>query len=488
MNGALWLLALVIAESPLLLLVLKDGFFDRCSFIITSAVVIVELIMPFFDFGDPSVVWKLFLAQVLLFSSFVCVSRIRQRKSLFLMALASIVSNGGWFLAVQVLAGAYLSAEQGIGISESIGLLVSAVAGALVGRLVGVQWAIWMENRWQIRLNSVGSTTIRWLDSYTQPIIGILLLGCLFVYGTIGLVPIRDLLITTALGFAQNAVHTINERLANRNHPGWPVLTGLLSGIIFIVNWTFLMGYTKSGGFMPVVLLIPYTLATVAGGNLSADLSMALERLLNLGADAHVLNGESYAEVTWHKTVLLVTAVSCAAYLVASEYVLRFFGLTTHMIVLPFKIFAGMDFERPASLFLGGALFFASNVTQTLSSRAGNRNNAPYHAVTCLMHGLVTFGTGTFVVLNARFLDLIPVAALGSSLGQLFAQRWSMRVERWLGSVMEVEGEWNCRHRLTGKRLATKLVDDKRILQARRATSKGTTQCDLGAVMGKENS
>ena len=71
------------------------------------------------------------------------------------------------------------------------------------------------------------------------------------------------------------------------------------------------------------------------------------------------------------------------------------------------------------------------------SRRVRNLNNAPYHVVTRLVHDLLTLETGTFVVLNVGFLDLVSVAAFGFSLGQLFARRWGMRMEWCLGSVMK---------------------------------------------------
>jgi hypothetical protein len=420
-----------------LLLLFGERAFDARSLFISNLILVVALAAPYLGLGDPRLLWSYVLTQMLLFLSFVCVSRIRQRKSLFLMAIATVGSNAGWFLAAQVLASAYLSRSQGISSHETAGLLVAAVVGAVIGRLVGVQWMMSLEERWHLRTDSVGSAALQWLDAHTKWMISAALLACIAVYVTFHLVPGRDLLIVIALGFVQNAITTVNARFANRNHPGWPVITGLLAGVVFIVNWTFLIGYTESGGVMPLVLLIPYTIATVAGGNLSAFLSMAIERMLNLNADAHVVNKDLYAGVTWHKTVLLATAVGCGAYLTMSEHVLAFFGFDIHAIALPVTLPVGKELERSASLLLGGVLFLLHSITHTLSSRAGNRNNSPYHAVTCLMHGVVTFGIGTFVVLNARFLDLVPVAAFGSTLGQLFAQHWSIRIERCLGSVMD---------------------------------------------------
>jgi hypothetical protein len=101
----------------------------------------------------------------------------------------------------------------------------------------------------------------------------------------------------------------------------------------------------------------------------------------------------------------------------------------------------GTEFGRGVSMVMAGVLFFLSNVTHTLSSRAGNRNSSTYHAVTCILDGMMTFWTGTFVILNARFLDIVPIAAFGTALGQLWAQRCSMGMERWLGSVMGESGE-----------------------------------------------
>ena len=95
------------------------------------------------------------------------------------------------------------------------------------------------------------------------------------------------------------------------------------------------------------------------------------------------------------------------------------------------------EWARPATLLFGGLMFFIQNVTHTLSSRAGNRNHASYHAVTCVFHGVLYFLTGSFVILNANFMDLVPLAILAlrqdSSLRNV-----SLKVERHLMSVMDV--------------------------------------------------
>jgi hypothetical protein len=447
-DSSWWMFAVMcIIGSPLLLQWVKDGAPDVRSFLISLCAVSVVFAAPYLGFGDQAVVWKFLLAQTLLFMSFVCVSRIRQRKSLFLMALASVGSNGGWFLAMQILAGAYLASKQGIVDAQSIGVLMAAIAGTLVGRLVGVQWMTWVEKRFQVRTDSVGTPTLKWLDAHTQPALRVIFFGTLAVYGVLhfvtGVVSIVDVVVVMTLGFVQSNVYTINTRFANRDHPGWPVLTGLLGGVVFMVHWTYLIGYTQSGGFMPLVLMIPYTVATVYGANSGAVLSMMLEKMLGIEVDTHKKSAakDAFKQVTWHKPVLIGIALVCGVYLVTSGYVLAMIGATAHTISLPFTLFAGTQWERPAALFMGGLVFFLNNITHTLSSRAGNRDHAPYHAVTCVVHGVVTFATGTFVVLNAHFLDLVPVAAFGSAAGQLFAQKWSMGMEKWLSSVMDVPQE-----------------------------------------------
>jgi hypothetical protein len=438
------LLAALLAISPLLLLKLECGSFDARSSMITVVATMLALAMPSLGFGDEGVVWKFFLGQLMLFASFVAISRVRNRKSLFLTALAGVGSNGGWYLAMFVLAEGYLLTRTGVTLDVFVGLLTAAVCGTLVGRLVAVQWMMWVEKRWQVRTDSVGSAGLRNLDDQTMRGLLVALFGCLALYAAFGWASMRDVTVVMTLGVFQSAVYTVNARLANRDHPGWPVISGLVASVVFMVHWVFLIAYTQSGAFMPLSLLVPYTVATIIGANFGVVQAMLFEKKHGITVDSHVKKGsgkKDYSDVTWHRKILFITSVICGAYLVASEQILSTLGLTAHAIVLPLTPFAGTGLERPAALFIGGLVFFASNITHTVSSRAGNRNHAPYHAVTCVIHGLMVFGTGSFVILNPSIPDLIPVAALGSALGQLFAQRFSMTMEAWLVTVMDVPEE-----------------------------------------------
>lgn len=440
-----WLvLTLLVLGSPALLWLTGSPVFDKRSFILALIAGGIAAIVPFAGLGEARLVWQVLFAQTLLFATYVSVSRMRQRKSAFLHAVMSVGSNGGWFLTMFVLATAYTHAQKtlhGFELSlEFAGFLIAAIAGILGGRLVGVQWMQWVEKRFAVRTDSVGSPALARLDRYTVPTLLYALVGTVAACLLFQLAPLQDVLIVTALGFLQNGIYAFNTRLANRNHPGWPVVTGLLGGVIFIIHWTYLLGYSATGGIMPFALLLPYTVATVAGSNVGALFSMVFEGWFGLNKpDAHVKEKKEYTGVTWHERLLLGTTFLCVFYLFWSVPILGSFGLEAHAIVLPFPFFEGSDLARAMALVFGGLMFFANNITHTLSSRAGNRNHAPYHAATCVLHGLVTFWMGAFVILNARFLDLIPVAALGSAAGQLYAQKFSMWMEKRLVSVMDVD-------------------------------------------------
>lgn len=445
MFDSLWLaLTLVVLGSPALLWLAGSPVFDKRSFVLALVAGGIVAVVPLVGLGEARLVWQVLFAQTLLFATYVSVSRMRQRKSAFLHAVMSVGSNGGWFLTMFVLATAYTHAQKtlhGFDLSlEFAGFLIAATAGILGGRLVGVQWMQWVEKRFAVKTDSVGSPALALLDRHTVPTLLYALVATVAACLLFRLAPARDVFIVTLLGFLQNGIYAFNTRLANRNHPGWPVVTGLLGGVIFIVHWTYLLGYSATGGMMPFALLLPYTVATVAGSNVGALFSMIFESWLGLNKpDAHVKEGKEYKNVSWHHSLLVAVALICAGYLLWSEPLLATLGLTAHAITLPFSFFDGTGYARTAAMVFGGLMFFANNITHTLSSRAGNRNHAPYHAATCVLHGLITFWMGAFVILNARFLDLIPVAALGSAAGQLYAQKFSMWMEKKLVSVMDVD-------------------------------------------------
>jgi hypothetical protein len=411
-------------------------------------------LLPLFGIGNQEFVWQMLFAQVSLFIAYVSVSRTRQRKSLFLIALTSVFSNGGWFLTMFVLASAYAHAQsmlQGFSLSAEFFVFLAVItAGTLGGRLVGVQWMRFVETKFKLRSDSVKSPTLIALDLKTIPFLVWALVIAMLISVVSGIIPARDMFIVVTLGLLQNAVYSINTRLANRDHPGWPVVTGILGSVILIVHWTYLLKYTASGGTMPLLLFLPYTLATVAGSTIGSRLSMSIEDILGLKPDAHVKEEEEkkkkeskkkYQTIKWHHRLLAVVAIISGAYIFWNEEILLWFGLLPQAIVLPFTVSDWGLSARTIALLFGGLIFFLHNATFTLMSRAGNRDHATYHAILCVLLGFMAFWHGSFVILNARFIDLIPVVAFASALGQLFAQEFSMWMEKKLNSVMDVEPE-----------------------------------------------
>ncbi len=446
MFDSIWLVfTFLVLGSPALLWWARSPTFDGQSFRFALAAGGIAAVLPLLGFGDQLLVWQILFAQTAMFVIYVSVSRTRQRQSPFLNAVLGIFSNGGWFLSMFVLANAYTHAQKtlhGTALSmQFIGFLAAMIGGILGGRLVGVQWMLWVEKKYAVRTDSVGSPGLVRLDRYTNSTLTYGLVISVAVILLLGLAPVRDVLIVVGIGLIQKIVYAINSRLVNRNHPGWPMVTGLLTSVVFIIQYAYLLGYSAAGGTMPLALLVPYTVATVAGGNIGVLFSMIFEKWLGLNSpDAHVKEGMNpFADVVWHRYFLAVAILICGIYLFASEPILAAIGVTAHDIVLPFWFFDGTSYARPAALLLGVVFFFSHEVTQTLSSRAGNRNHASYHAVTCLIFGVGTFWMGAFAILNAHFLDLIPVAAMSSVVGQLLAQKFSIWMEKRLVSVMDVD-------------------------------------------------
>ena len=227
------LLTLIGLMSPLFLLLLPKGRVDFSSFFIGTVMFLGVAGLTAYVSDLAEVVWQFLFFQFLLFFSFVSVSRMRQRKSAFLHALASIPSNGQWFITMWVLSEIYLVNEYAQGVigtmafgREFLVLFAIAVVGTVAGRLVGVQWMQWVEARWEVTEDEVGSLRLRQLDKWTpNTLLSLVPIG-LVVYGIWFPEMFFDACIVTALGLVQSGVGAINTRLANRNHPGWPVLGG----------------------------------------------------------------------------------------------------------------------------------------------------------------------------------------------------------------------------------------------------------------------
>lgn len=443
---ALWGVVLF-GLSPLLI-PLFGGKVDWRSLIITSVVALFAVSPALGGIGDPTIVWPFLFWQTAMFAAFIFVSRMRQRKSAFFLAVASIPSNGVWFATMFVFVGVYKSAE---GILDSFAmtpefhvLLLCVIAGGVVGRLAGAQWTVLIEDRYGISTDHVHSPILRRLDGWTPPTLAVAFFVVVALTIAMHATSTRDILTVSVVGFLQGGLGSVSSRFANKNHPGWILVTGTLAGIVFTVHFIYLLGYTAGGTAMPWILLAPYTIATIVGTNYGVLLSIGIVNLFpskRLKADEHVTERGAYEHVSWPKTLCKWTAIVGLAYIVLHEQLAGAFGIALSPISFPFTLPVPEMWVRPLSLLIVCAAFFANSVTYMFWSRSGNRSHAPYHAVTCVLHGLVTFALASFTILNPSYRDLLPLAVIAGSIGQLVAYRYSINAERWLKAMMNVPQE-----------------------------------------------
>lgn len=427
---------ILLIASPLVLWTRNSSIYDPRSFLITACVGGLGIVAPLMGLGQALVMWKLLLAQTLMFASFASISWVRQRRSLSFIGFVSIFSNGGWFVAMQMLSASYIISRGPVWSADVLGALVMVVTGTLVGRLVAVQWTRWAGAKWGVKTTEVRSSTVRAMDQMAVIVCAAALFICLDVYGIGQLTSMFDVCVVMTLGILQNTIYTVNSRFANRDHPGWPILTGLVTGATMYGQWLFLAGHTYTGGAMPLLLLVPYTVATVSGTVIGSKISMGAEERLKLQVTS-ADHRPDYSSVKWHYWFLAILALLSALYAFNSEQVLGVLGWQAHPVDLSALGLGGIRYERPVFLFLAGLPFFIQNFTHTLSSRAGSRSNSRVHAVMCIIHGIVYFCSLMFVIVNVKVLDFLPFAVLGGMLGQFFAQILSGKFEWALKSFMD---------------------------------------------------
>ncbi|MBI5003597.1 hypothetical protein HZC00_00675 [Candidatus Kaiserbacteria bacterium] len=430
------IVALVLA-SPLLLWVQGYAAFDQKSFGITAFMGVIGITVPLIGLGDPALMWELLLAQTLMFASFASISWVRQRHSLSLIGFVSVFSNGGWFIAMHMLSVSYiLSSHKSLISPDVLGAFAMVVIGTLVGRMVAVQWTRWAGALWGVKTTEVHSPMLRLLDSWAVIVSAFALFLCLEAYGIFKIASMFDVCVVMMMAIAQNTVYTVNSRFANRDHPGWPLLTGPITGLLLYGQWLFIGGHTETGGNMPFVLMIPYTVATVAGSIFGSQISMNTEARLKMKV-ATAESRPDYSKVKWHYGVFAGLLILGVIYAFSSLQLLGALGWQAEPVHLPFAVVQDSWYERPLFLLLAGLPFFVQNFTHTLSSRAGSRSNSRVHAVTCLLHGTVYFASLWFVIANVHVVDFLPLAVLGGTFGQFLAQYLSKKYEGVLKSYMD---------------------------------------------------
>lgn len=89
------------------------------------------------------------------------------------------------------------------------------------------------------------------------------------------------------MAFAQNVSFSVVSRSRNRNNIAYHRIAAIFSNSVWFVTAKYLI-VTQH---MSWLLFIPYTAATVYGSSTGQQISMWIERKLNLAADDHLKKG-----------------------------------------------------------------------------------------------------------------------------------------------------------------------------------------------------
>jgi len=362
--------------------------------------------------------------------AFVFVSRSRNRSDDRYHALAAIGSNGVWYLTFNsVFFYSLFAAVRPEDGSIPYGLFVPFAIGTIGGGLFAAYYSQKIEQWMELHAGPKTKSDIE------NQILKELFVGQLqeirkrrWLY--FGLLSVALWFLGTAdtpetvawfmlLAYGQNIAFALGSRARNRNSALYIVLTTILGTLALFFVWRVLI---VQG--MPLELFAPYTAATVLGSITGARISMMIERFFGIKPDDHVHeeSGEDkkkrVAERTRRENMLW--RVICAAGLVA-------------MLATPFLTNLSI-----VGLTLVLVAAFLNSGVHILASRAGNRNNLPYHFVTRLFWGFGWFFlTAAAVYYEMSFAILAPYM-LGSVLGNLFGYICATYVEKKLCAVMDV--------------------------------------------------
>gem|GEM_PF-6631687 len=203
------------------------------------------------------------------------------------------------------------------------------------------------------------------------------------------------------LSYLSNTSYSLVSRSGVRNSALYHGFTVLLSNILFysVLNRLVTNNLT-------LVLLIPYTLATVLGSLTGAKFSQRVEERFGITTDT---KAKPSTRSFLAKKVLLVFLGSLAIW----------FAYSANDIWVSLKI-AGF-------LFLNESLF-------SLLRRSRNSDNVIYHIVVSVSQSLTWYLLYRNLSLNGMAMTLFPAYCFGSICGSLFGQKLSEKIEAAIGA------------------------------------------------------
>lgn len=371
-----------------------------------------------------------FGAALIQFSSFIFISRFRQRSSFFWHTVAAIASNGAWYITMGVLSssGAYWM------------LFVPQIFAIIAGRTAGVNWAQYIEKKYQLKGDASLDGKLapgQRLAYIRKERTFLVLLGSLVLYLILGYVNFsaeiyKSALIVIGLGLLQNFSYSLNSRALQRGNSWYIVSTSLFAGVTFYLSAIYLV----SKG-MPLVLFVPYTLSTALGSTTGAFFSMIIEWVGKLSPDKHLDKDAVKVKEGSQRTPYIVVLVLALVWIFFQESIFKILGYPVGRLNFPVSVVT-TEVPRILVMLFASIVFLLDEALHTLNSRAGGRNHTGYHVVTCVPKGLMNFFRSSYIAQNSRIPDVLPIGILAGCLGSLWGKDISEKIEKWLQARMDV--------------------------------------------------
>ncbi len=386
------------------------------------------------DFHEANLFLLAALAQ---FFAFVFVSILRQKGSFTWHSIANFLSHGTWYAVMGIF-------DQ----SKTYWMLfILYLIAIIAGRIAGVNWATFIVEKYNLKSDATRDPKLapgkRLTYLAKEPMFWLLMLGlCGYVtYGFFSFDTSMNtyLLILIGISIAQTLLYAINARAGQRGRNWYIAITGLSAGAMFSVQTVIL--FSKH---MPRELFIPYVLASTLGSATGAFVSMIIEYIKKIRPDEHLKSGDDPGMPKipeWKKRLPYAIILALAAiWIFFQEPIFRFFGLQINELRFPITIVTA-KIPRALILLTAATLFFLDNALHTVTSRAGNRNHTGYHISSLIPKGLIDFLRVSYLSLNTRIPDIVPISILAGCLGSLCGKDVSERIERWLQAKMDLPSE-----------------------------------------------
>ncbi|MBI2023692.1 hypothetical protein HYT01_03995 [Candidatus Giovannonibacteria bacterium] len=376
------------------------------------------------------------------FTAYIFVSRLRQRGSFFWHALASLASNGAFYVTMHVF-----DAGKAYWL-----LIIPFIAGIIAGRIIGSIWAQYVEEVFKLqadatrddrlapgkRLSLISGEPTFWV--LTLALITYIFYGAMYFETELK----WSLSVVIGLGVLQSLFYALTTRAANRGNNTYIAITGLASGVTFYINAVFLLSMN-----MPLELFLPYVISTTLGSTLGAFFSMIIEWVWKIAPDRHVKEKNEQLMIAslkyfgflprgTLKSPYFYIAILALIWVVANVPILTALHYDVGQLKFPLPIYGSDSWPRVVVMLLVTLIFFLDNTLHTVVSRAGNRNHTGFHISACLPKGLVDFFRMGYITLNSSMPDVLPVAIMASCLGSLLGKKASERIEKWLEARMDI--------------------------------------------------